>query len=533
MPSFIEIQYNPYIPRMKILIDGKQPPEFSRLIQYSDEDIWCWYHQIPDTIYAEVRNEFAVLFTGTAQDALLFGNICKKHEHCCGFKAKELVVSDSLQNRMQRLNQYLKRTRCTVYSRTIIDTFFLLTPGRQKYMEDVLSIDVNNLYCAIRINMLGMQRKMEETDTAFLFVIADDSECADRYFENLKTKKPVFVIRVGKENGLDEVTSRAWIYNTTPENLLGTIFSCMFQGPLLLAFRNCIKSLETSKENQEIRKLSCVEPLILVNVDSRIEAGTSAKIDVSLDPPVGQPPRLLFKIANQTVASCDGLYVFGKKEGNAVLEVYRCGDASPFSVQNIEVYKRNRIRKLFLSEDSLVLGMDDRKKLECDYLPSDADNVQMISWKSSDERIVRADRNGVLTAVGLGNCHIICTAENVSAQCICTVKPYLKEMTPDVELREGVLYMEPFQKITLGIRQIPEDCVDSKYEITSSDYDVVNVVKDTLYAKSGGQAEITVHNVSGKIRTSFWVMIRNDSVTEKNIPEKRKFSFFRWLLGKE
>ena len=40
MPNVVQVKYNPYIPRLSILIDGKQPSEFSQLVQYSDEDIW-------------------------------------------------------------------------------------------------------------------------------------------------------------------------------------------------------------------------------------------------------------------------------------------------------------------------------------------------------------------------------------------------------------------------------------------------------------------------------------------------------------
>lgn len=63
MPRMVEIEYNPYIPQLQIVIDGLQPPDFSRLIQYSDEDIWQWAHEIVDTIYAEVRDDFILSFT--------------------------------------------------------------------------------------------------------------------------------------------------------------------------------------------------------------------------------------------------------------------------------------------------------------------------------------------------------------------------------------------------------------------------------------------------------------------------------------
>lgn len=43
MATQINMQYNPYLPRLTVLIDGKQPSEYSRLTQFADEDIWKWH----------------------------------------------------------------------------------------------------------------------------------------------------------------------------------------------------------------------------------------------------------------------------------------------------------------------------------------------------------------------------------------------------------------------------------------------------------------------------------------------------------
>lgn len=522
MPSLVELQHNPYIPEMRVLIDGKQPPDFSRLVQYSDEDIWYWYKDILDAIYSEIRNDFAISFTGTPQDAEVLEFVCRHHKFCRGFKARDFMVSDPLQMRMQRLNQYIKRTNNVAFSKTIIDASFLLTPKMQGYLEDISAIDVNNLFCAVRVSTLGMQSPFEETENGFMFLIADSSESVDNYIQRFQTRKPIFVIFIGRENGLREVTDRALIYDATPDSMFNTIFSCFLQAPLLMAFRRCIKSIQASKNDAELKKLSCIEPLIGVEVENRIEVGKSAKISVSLDPPLGQVPKLIYKIANHHVASCDGLCVFGKQEGSANLEVYRSGDAKPFAVREISVYKRNRITKLILSDDSLLLGVGDRKRIKCDYAPVDADNTQTITWKSSDESVIRIDKNGGISAISKGACRIICTAENVSAQCICTVKPYLKDISVDIELEEGVLYLEPLSEITLQVAITPSDCVDGELTVVSSDYNVVNVVKNTLYAKDKGEAEITIRNSTGRVSQSF-----------KAVIAKKKVGFFKSLFGKK
>lgn len=58
MATQINMQYNPYLPRLTLLIDGKQPSEYSRLTQFADEDIWKWHSEILNVLYNEVRDEF-------------------------------------------------------------------------------------------------------------------------------------------------------------------------------------------------------------------------------------------------------------------------------------------------------------------------------------------------------------------------------------------------------------------------------------------------------------------------------------------
>lgn len=69
MPREVEIEYNPYKPQLKVVIDGVQIPAFSRLVQYSDEYIWQWAPEIIDALYAEVHDDFILSFIGTDQDA--------------------------------------------------------------------------------------------------------------------------------------------------------------------------------------------------------------------------------------------------------------------------------------------------------------------------------------------------------------------------------------------------------------------------------------------------------------------------------
>ncbi|MDO4301288.1 MAG: Ig-like domain-containing protein [Clostridia bacterium] len=522
MPSLVELKYNPFIPNLSILIDGKQPTEFSRLVQYSDEDIILWYDKILDTIYSEVRCDFAVYFVGNQLDAEILKYVCRQNKYCVGFKYKEFPVADSLQSRMKKLNQYIKHKGNVMYAKTIIDAVFVIPHQMQKYLEDISELDVNNLFCSVRVSTIGTHSDYVETNNSFLFLITDPNKTGYEYIKQLKTLKAKYVLIVGEKEGLICIENDCWIYGTTTDTLFNTIFTCLLQSPLMLAFRKCVSSIMEKNCDDDFKKIYAVEPIIRINVDDKIEVGKSAKINISLDPPIGNIPKLIYKITNQSIAVCDGLCVSAKQAGTTNLEVYRNGDKKPFFTKPIQTYKRNRITKIFLSDDSILIGVGDNKKLTADYFPQNADNINTITWKSSDKAIIKVDKNGFIEAIGVGNCRIICMAENVSAQCKCQVKPYLKDITFDFDLENGVMNLEPMTEINLKIKTFPNNCIDDDLSIISSDYNVVNVVKTTLYAKTKGEATITVKNKTGSVSQCFKVVIT-----------KKKNSFFKNLFNKK
>ena len=76
MAATVTLTYNPYIPQLSILVNGKHLSAYSRLIKYSDEDIWNWNNEILDEIYSELRDEFYLVFVGNANDAEIMRYHC-------------------------------------------------------------------------------------------------------------------------------------------------------------------------------------------------------------------------------------------------------------------------------------------------------------------------------------------------------------------------------------------------------------------------------------------------------------------------
>ena len=90
-------------------------------------------------------------------------------------------------------------------------------------------------------------------------------------------------------------------------------------------------------------------------------------------------------------------------------------------------------------------------------------------WESFSSRDDMGCTEHNVVALSPGSCRIICTAENVSAQCICTIKPYLEDLVFDFTLDEnGNIVMQPLQELVVHAERIPNDCIDGEITISSS-----------------------------------------------------------------
>lgn len=525
MPSLVELQYDPYIPRLKFLLNGKQPPDYSQLVQFTDEDIWSWCNSILDAVYSEVRDDFYIEFTGTAADAKIIRFECSQHPHCLGFKEKPFTISDSLQRRLGRLNQFIKKQGILDYQKTIIDSYFIIPQNIQPVLEDVTSIDIGNLFCAVRIETSkGTNISFDDDKNAYLFSLADTLSNALKLLGRIKHQNTAFAICLGNRERFGGIQDDVLLWETTEGGLVNTIFQCFLMIPLLKAFRGCVRSLPASaKKHPDFLLVDRVEPEIVISVDSHVEVSKSVPIGVSLNPSIGSMPQLCFHTVNCSVADCDGISVFGKQCGITMLEVYRYGEKKPFYTQDIEVYVRNGIKTIILSEDEIVIGLGDTYRLSKDYIPEDADNANTICWKSTDDKIAKVDQSGKVLATGVGTCRIFCTAENVSASCSCVVRPYLEEIVTDID--GNSILLRPAEERKFQVKLIPNNCIDNSLEYISSNYDIVNVVSSTLLAKNEGKATVTIRNKSKRRSIIINVTVERG--------KRKKAGFFQSLFRKE
>ena len=141
-----------------------------------------------------------------------------------------------------------------------------------------------------------------------------------------------------------------------------------------------------------------------------------------------------------------------------------------------------------LNEDNVTLYVGEIHTLIATVYSVNLKDPHVV-WTSSDESVATVDDNGNITAVGVGECDITATCQNVSATCHVTVQPVLPESITLNSENEDIFIGDTFQLIATIL---PENTTDKTVTWTSSNENIATVDENGLVTAVGvGECDIT------------------------------------------
>ena len=516
----IDISYNPFVPLMKILIDGSEIDDFSQLISYINEPIWEIKNKFFDILYSEAGTEYIVNFEGTKFDAAIFEVFGNESKYCKKINVNVLRDKLTSQKRMIALNQYIKNKNINV-EKQYINCLFVLNDMTEKYKEQLEDIEIQNIFCKFNYdfsdyNKVSLENKIRKAD--YVFLITEDEEfIQDNILEKYnETNIIAFVLKKGDSSVKKE---KNILLHYVKNDLISDIFEFTLDGILPYVLGRCIENLgEQWKYKQELQRVTSIGGTLIYKGKKCIELGKSIQIVVEDEYGKDITRDLKYKVVDTRVASCQSLTILGNMPGKTKLEIYRRGEKKVTLIEDIEVISVNRVEKIILDNDYIEMGIGDRYTMKHHVYPEDADNIESCKWLSTDKNIVSIDMNGNILAKKSGQCEVICIIGNVSSKCGCIIKPYLDKILVN-NLDAEKIVLESCSEFELEISLEPEDAIDNNIKITSLDYDIVNVIGRKLIGKNTGTTQIKISNGSVE-----------EFITVKVVKKKNKF--FNKLFNK-
>ena len=490
MSSLIEIQYNPFIPKLMILINGYPPSQFSTIGRYYNQDIWNWGVPFLDSLKHEIHDDLYIRFTGTKEDYDLLVSLLQGDNSCIDIEyVDDKLVGGTTQKRLVRLNSLFNHKQ----EKRLIKSLVVVDDDLNRFIPEIISIDINNRFCQVKQSVLLYSKFNRIIDQdVHLFFITNRNDLTG--LETIDSQYPKHIISLKSKKDAVSWENRYYLYAATQSNVIDTLFEGYLRYPLLIALRSGIEKLTAVNiDTKDVTEI--VEP-IKIEIEKYISCGESIPIRYSCKNGTVDLKRINIKILDEAVAYSDKMSIFGKKIGSTVFEVYRVGEFTPFYSERIFVTNGYRVKQLLLDDSKLAIGIGRSHLLKYHCYPEEAHNASIVKWKTTNNRIALVDDKGVITGVSEGKCQIICSAENISNKCEVIILPFLKDIviiSPDVG-KNSYFEMEPFEEVPLTIRCVPENAIDNKIVISTSNTDVVNVVGNRLIAKKRGVSTITIMN---------------------------------------
>ena len=527
----VELINNPYAQRMRILINGEAVSVYSNLERYREDSFGYWCDKIFDAIYEECNeSDFNLHFSSRDEEIEIMSKLAGEYPHCVSFTSSQLIRSTPLTKRMIELNKIIKQLPASEYNVYRKSLLFIISEDNVHLKTDLEEMEVKNSFCDISSSVILLSDYARFKPKSDFTILITDEESYDYDIRRSGIERDC-VISIGERNGFRLKQGDYFNFDTDSSHLFDTIFNYLMLYPLLGIFKECIESLpERTKRRfqKEIELLQSVSYKVVPIIETEVlEAGKSYRIGFESDLPgyIVRHADLHFSYSKDNIIRCNGMLVEAIKPGLATLKIYKEGEMFPSATVDFEVIKRNRITKISIEDDSIVLGENDKIKLNYSYLPVDADNIDSIEWESDNDKVIKAYSDGTLHAVKSGVCTVRCIAEQVSASCRCTVKPHLKAIETDVP----VLDMTYGAKYEVNIKIVPNNCMDGQLVYSSNDMNIANIAGGVISAVGYGTTTIIIQNKQKTVKTHITVNVMNEKEFKKKHKQKR--GLFSNLFG--
>ncbi len=234
----------------------------------------------------------------------------------------------------------------------------------------------------------------------------------------------------------------------------------------------------------------------------------STKLSASVYPSDTDFKSLVWSSSNEKVATVDqnGLVTAAGK-GTVVITAKSSFDGNIKATYTITVKKKVQVQAIYLNYDERTRYVGTSFTLVPTMNPSNATYPE-VTWKSSNSKVAKVDKNGKVTALKAGVAVITCKSEDnpgVSASCIVNVK--IKTTGVKLPTKKLTLYVS--QTKTLKAEVLPSNASNKSVSWSSSNKKVATVSKSgKITAKAPGTATITVKTKNGGYKATCKITVK-------------------------
>lgn len=268
-----------------------------------------------------------------------------------------------------------------------------------------------------------------------------------------------------------------------------------------------VRIVATQNINGLIKTADCViyvrTPVGDVMIDPstlHINRGESTTVQLKFNPSSPYNDSVIWTTSNSTVATVTGdsrtATIKALKGGQATISVITMDG---LKVANCDVYVREPVSGIKLNETQVDSTMSvGRFQLTAEVLPAGEGVNRNVSWMSSNESVIKVDKNGLVTFVAPGYASVICQTEDNAMVATCNFYICIPVESLKLDYHDLIMSKGGHERLTAEV--LPLNATNRTVTWSSSNENVAVVdTNGQITAVGTGNATILCKTLDGNI----------------------------------
>lgn len=505
------MNYNSYLPELKIQVNGRSLSEFSALVKYKHSPFVEWCSVFFDEIAKEVNDKYVLKFIGTQFEGDIFEKLAHEDDLCESFTFDIPEFSQDVLERLislQGLGDIEKDTdlRIGVWSPNyeMISSFFeMLIFDNLFYDDDGVLISEDCPLVRLIVESAQTVTDLRKYDMAFAFF--------EEYPENavvdelICLSKPIFGFFASGLTGFESKRGNVFFFNTDGEDTTDLFFNVITATllPGALSERsykfeqlvNARNILLTENEGDILHNICATWPQFRVIFPERMYVGRRSMVKIEGNNAYGGTTN--FKIKSvQGLCEVEGTEIKAVYPGTDDLRVFNGDDPDPIATAFVKILDKKVIKEIKVFPKVIYLPEGVEDSIDITILPDDSANMDELKIEVENPDIVEI-RNGRVNGLSVGKTNICFSTPDVETNIQVVVQSHI------MDIRIGVqnLSMKLGESVKWEPQPEPSDCFEKDMiRVVSSKDSVVTYRGGYLVASAQGSATIVVSSPDGSIR---------------------------------
>lgn len=510
--------YNPFLPELKISVNGKKISPYSSLISHQHQRLEKWSDCLFSELYREVNSDYAMLCVSSEFVCEWLEELASRNSHCISFSSQALPLDANVYERLEKL----ELLGCEEESDSIVIPIINVSEdsnmtsavfevlGEQGIFEDISEDGITWTDCPLTTIEMKPYEADDNLPYEIPFAIALCSSEDD--YIRIDTDAPIYALVMGTETRYIRKQGGKHFFSVDPDDIGKMLLGILEEealSPLIshlsYSFPDEEKAFLTEKEQEDLELVCQASPVCHVTLPSVCDVGRVVALNPQLFP---QNSDITLRVTSDATEIIDGdnTTLYPRNPGTAEISVYIGDDPYPVATEMIRVRQRNLITDITLFPSALCMPVCGENQLSVTIVPETAENKDELRWCSDDTSIACIDPvSGVITANACGRCVITAYTQEVSKSVALEVQPEIEDIICPCSFIELSAGEQKEWKYSI----VPSNGYGADtLRVVSSDKNIAEYRGGYILGKSAGECKIYIKNQNGSVSREVKVTVK-------------------------